>query len=154
MDIAIDLGAALAITMSAITVISTLTIPHLTAKKQNEHEQKMYEKRFAKEHAHNVIEKYLQSAGRYVFEFEHKDLSAFGEAVSEIFMYIPEDLAEDIKSFNNKISEISRIDDFPQRKAQLKLLQPAFLDLCEKFAPLRRESEQKKQTGVKHRRKN
>lgn len=154
MDITIDLGAALAITMSAITVISTLTIPHLTAKKQNEHEQKMYEKRFANEHAHEVIEKYLQAIGRYVFEFEHKDLSIFGEAVSEIFMYIPENLTEDVKEFNEHISRISQINDYSQRTAQLKLLQPVFLDLCEKFAPLCRGSEQKKQKRIKRHRKN
>ena len=143
----------LALIIAGAALLAPIIGPIITVRSANRHERNMYQKRFVTEHAHEVIEKYLQSAGRYVFEFEHKDLSAFGEAASEIFMYAPADLTKDLKKFNAEISRISQIDDYGSRVTELKKLQAPFLALCEKFASLRRVSECEKQTNANRRRK-
>ena len=149
-----DISTLLAIGVSAIAVISTVAVPFITTKLSCSHEQKMYDKRFASEHAHEVIEQYIRSLGHYIFGGEFDAYLSLGEASAEIFMYAPKELWEDIRNFNAKMAAISQVENYTEQKARLKALQPEYLSLCEKFAPLRRESEQKKQTGVKHRRKN
>lgn len=148
--IIMDLGTILAITISAIALLSTIIGPMITASITCRHEERMYKKRFLTEHEHEAIERYLQTVGRYAFGENYEDKKDLGNAISEIFMYAPSELWDDIKSINEQL--INFMDSSyhsGDRKQQKIQLQKSYLSLCEKFASLRRSDEKKQ----KHRSK-
>ena len=79
-----DSGTILAITISAIALLSTIIGPMITARITCRHEERMYKKRFLTEHEHEAIERYLRIVGRYVFGKAYDDQKDLGEAFSEI----------------------------------------------------------------------
>lgn len=141
-SITIDVGTVIAIIVSAIALLSTIIGPMITAKITCRHEEKMYKKRFLTEHEHEAIERYLQTVGRYAFGENYEDKKDLGNAISEIFMYAPSELWDDIKSINEQL--INFMDSSyhsGDRKQQKIQLQKSYLSLCEKFASLRRSDE-------------
>lgn len=138
-----DTGALIAIIISAAAFLMTVLGPLLTSLIQCHHETAMYENRFNIEHRHEVIEKYLKSAGKYVFSGEFKNREEFGEASAEIFMYAPKELWSDIRELNITISEAFFIDDYQLRQKCLQQAQAKYFSLCEKFSFLHRPSRRK-----------
>ena len=128
-----------------MSVIGPCLTAHITCK----HESEMYDKRFKKEHQHDVIEQYLKSIGKYVFSPDLNNVENFGEAVSEIFMYTPLEIREDIKTLNQGVLHVASIQDYEQRQMQKLALQPTYLALCEKLSSLSRTSKSKKKRSKK-----
>lgn len=139
-----DLGTTLAITISAIAVISTVIGPVLTAAITCLHESSMYKKRFLTEHEHEAIEKYLRTVGRFAFGEHYDDQKDLGEAISEIFMYAPEELWTDIQKVNKDIISLLEIKSHNDRKPFVTDLQKSYLELCKRFAPYRRSTKKHK----------
>ncbi|MBQ8836423.1 MAG: hypothetical protein IJ002_03040 [Clostridia bacterium] len=138
-----EFSPVIAIVISAAAFLTSIAGPFLTAHIQCKHEQKMYHKRFRIEHEHEVIERYLKTAGKYCFSLDYNDMRDFGEASAEIFMYAPKELWDDIKALNTQISVISRVGDYDKSKQLRTQLQESYLSLCENFSVLRRTSERK-----------
>ena len=137
-----ELGTILAIIISAVAVLSTIIGPMITAKITCEHEEKMYRKRFLTEHQHEAIERYLQTVGRYAFGENYEDLKDLGNAVSEIFMYTPPELWDDIKNINKQLMDFADSSYHTgERKHNKIILRQSYFSLCEKFASLRRSDE-------------
>lgn len=149
-----DIGTIFAIIISAVAVLSTIIGPMITAKITCRHEEKMYKKRFLTEHEHEAIERYLQTVGRYAFGENYEDKKDLGNAISEIFMYAPKELWDDIKSINEQLTNFMvssyHSGDREQQKARLC---KSYLSLCEKFAALRRSDEQQKNKRSKKNKK-
>lgn len=139
-----NLENSLAITISAVAVISTVIGPVLTATITCLHESSMYKKRFLTEHEHEAIEKYLHTVGRFAFGEHYDDQKDFGEAISEIFMYAPKELWEDIQNINNDIIVLLATQTRSEKKPYISALQKSYLSLCEKFAPYRRSKKKYK----------
>lgn len=135
-----ELSSIIAIIISAAAFLTSVIGPCLSAYIQSKHEEKMYKKRFISEHEHEVIERYLKTAGKYSFSMDYNDMRDFGEASAEIFMYAPRELWKDIQELNTQISNISLCNDFQTKKSKNKQLQKSYLDLCEKFSDFRRFS--------------
>lgn len=144
-----DLATTLAITISAVAVISTVIGPVLTAAITCLHESSMYKKRFIIEHENEAIEKYLHTVGRYAFGEHYDDKKDFGEAISEIFMYTPEELWDDIQKINAQIVSLLEIKLHSDRKPYVTELQKSYLVLCRKFAPYRRSTKKNKRRRTK-----
>ena len=117
--------------------------PFFTALINSIHESRMSKKRFVQEHEHQVIERYLKAVGKYVFTTEHSDMREFGECSSEIFMYAPEELWDDIRDLNKKITEYRQCDEHSLRMVLKQNNQKLYFELCEKFADYRRSSKRK-----------
>ena len=141
----------IAIVIAAAAFVTSVGGPCLTAHITCKHESEMYDKRFKKEHEHDVIEQYLKSIGKFVFCPDLKNIENFGEAVSEIFMYTPPAIWEDIKSLNQDILRVASIQDYEQRQTQKLALQPSFLALCEKLSSISRISKSQKKKRKKQR---
>lgn len=134
----------IAIVIAGAAFVMSVVGPCLTAHITCKHESEMYDKRFKKEHEHDVIEQYLKSIGKYVFSPGCNDIENFGEAVSEIFMYAPRTMWEDIKSLNQNVLRVASIADYEQRQHQKLALQQSYLMLCENLSPLSRVSGNRK----------
>lgn len=147
--IIMDLGTILAITISAIALLSTIIGPMITASITCRHEERMYKKRFLTEHEHEAIERYLRIVGRYVFGKAYDDQKDLGEAFSEIYMYVPRELWGRIQLINDDIVSLLDAKDNEERKKLTTQLRESYLLLCEHLAPLRRSDEKKQ----KHRSK-
>ena len=150
-DMQMDLATVIAIIISATAVLASIIGPMITAAITCRHERKMYKKRFLMEHEHEVIERYLRTIGRYAFGNAPEDQKDLGDAMSEIFMYAPIELHDDLQNINNQIIELMgcSYDDEWQRAANLR---KSYLELCEKFAPYRRSGKIRKK--YRHKRKN
>ncbi len=149
-----DSGTILAITISAIALLSTIIGPMITAKITCRHEEKMYKKRFLTEHEHQAIERYIQTVGRYAFGENYEDQKDLGNAISEIFMYAPKELWNDIKNINEQLIDfIDSSYHSGDRQQQKILFRKSYLSLCEKFAALRRSDEQQKNKRSKKNKK-
>ena len=148
-----DIATTIAIIVSATAVLASVIGPMITAAITCHHESKMYKKRFLLEHEHEVIERYLRTAGRYAFGKDHEDQKDLGDATSEIYMYAPIELHEDIQSINEQIIDLissNRYNDIPQKNVALR---KSYLALCEKFAPYRRSGKIGKKHGTKRKNK-
>lgn len=139
-----NLETSLAIVMSAIAVISTVAGPIITSAITCYHDSKQYRKRFLDEHKHEAIERYLRTIGRFAFGEHYDDQRDLGEAMSEIFMYSPEELWPDIQKINKDIVTLLEIKLYNDRKPLVKNLQNSYLELCKKFAPYRRSDKKHK----------
>ena len=139
-----NLETSLAIVMSAIAVISTIAGPIITSAITCYHDSKQYRKRFLDEHKHEAIERYLRTIGRFAFGEHYDDQRDLGEAMSEIFMYSPEELWPDIQKINKDIVTLLEIKLYNDRKPLVTNLQNSYLELCKKFAPYRRSDEEHK----------
>ena len=137
-----DTGTTIAIIVSATAVLSTIIGPMITAKIKCKHEKDMYSKRFLVEHEHEVIERYLHIVGRFVFGKDYSDQKDLGDAISEIFMYVPKELWPDIRSINNQMVRLLRTRDQVEYVRYTDELRLAYFDLCEKFSDLRRSAEE------------
>lgn len=142
-----NLETSLAIVMSAIAVISTVAGPIITSAITCYHDSKQYRKRFLDEHKHEAIERYLRTIGRFAFGEHYDDQKDLGEAMSEIFMYSPEELWPDIQKINKDIVTLLEIKLYNDRKPLVTNLQNSYLELCKKFAPYRR-SDKKHERNV------
>lgn len=132
-------GTILAIVISGAAFLMSVFGPLLTALVTGKHEEKMYAKRFKTEHEHQVIERYLQSVGKYLFSKSYDDIREFGESSAEIFMYTPKELWDDIRSLNEDIFMLHRCN-FEERELKTPKSQKKYFALCEKFSSLRRSS--------------
>lgn len=128
----------IAIIVSVIALLSTIIGPMITAWRTCKHEKEMYKLRFYKEHEHEVIERYLRVVGRFAFGQHYDDQKNLGEALSEIFMYAPEELWDDIQSINSEIISILNIKLNSDRNVHMPELQQSYIKLCRSFAPYRR----------------
>ena len=115
--------------------------PLFTAFINAHHETVMYKKRNITEHQHSAVERYLSATGRYVFSHDYPDLKEFGAASSEIFMYAPEYLWEDIKELNDLIVKAHSCEDYHHRKHLSTEIQKKYLCLCEKFSNFGRQEQ-------------
>ena len=134
----------IAIVIAGAAFVMSVVGPCLTAHITCKHESEMYDKRFKKEHEHDVIEQYLKAIGKYVFSPDCNDIKNFGEAVSEIFMYAPRTMWDDIKTLNQGVLHIASINNYEQRQIQKLSLQQSYLMLCENLSPLSRSSKKRK----------
>lgn len=128
----------IALVISGAALLTSVAGPLITALITNSHERKMYQKRFETEHKHEVIEKYLKSAGKYIFNLKFEDSEEFAEACGEIFMYAPQDMWNDIRLLNEAISILISIDDYHERKSKSVDEQSLYLSICERFSDQRR----------------
>ena len=118
--------------------------PLITALITAKHESFMYKTKYVDEHKHEVVEKYLKSVGRFLFSLDHNDLKEFGASSSEIFMYAPKNLWDDIKKINEAIFKISSCSDYEEKKNLCKKSKLLFYELCENFADFSRKEQRKK----------
>ena len=139
-----NIETLIAIIVSVIALLSTIIGPIITAKRTCNHEKEMYKLRFYKEHEHEVIERYLRVVGRFAFGQHYDDQKDLGEALSEIFMYAPKELWDDIQSINSKIISILNIKLNSDRNVHMPELQQLYVKLCKSFAPYRRSDEEYK----------
>lgn len=121
--------------VAAAALLAPIVGPAITAIVTIFHERSMYKKRFAMEHEHEAIERYLKAAGKYLFCASSTNYMAFGETVSEIFMYAPKKLWGDIRKLNESISKhhLNSSSD-----TAITTIREDYLKLCENFASLRR----------------
>ena len=134
----------ISICLSGAAFILAVFGPAITAGITCLHETRMYKKRFVTEHRHEAIENYLKAAGRCLFTDDpSKELQVFGEVSSEIFMYAPKALWDDIRKLNEMIIQMSNAEVYQQTQALREATQEKYLELCENFYPMRRGSKNK-----------
>lgn len=141
-----NIETLIAIIVTVIALLSTIIGPMITARRTCRHEKEMYKLRFYKEHEHEAIERYLRVVGRFAFGQHYDDQKDLGEALSEIFMYAPKELWDDIQSINDKIISILGIKSNSDRSVQMPGLQKSYVKLCRDFAPYRRSNEECKRS--------
>lgn len=134
----IEFDAALVV--SAISLAVAIFSPVLVSIFSNLHERKMYRLRFVAEHKHEVIESYLRLAGKCIFLFDLTALSEFESVASEIFMYAPKTMREDLDRFNRAVAECFNSAEYGGNvRASLQALQSDYFDICQKFGDFGRK---------------
>ena len=124
-----------ALILSVISLAVAILSPVLVALSNHRHERKMYRMKFVTEHKHEVIEQYLRSAGKCIFMFDLTALSEFESVASEIFMYAPKTMREDLDRFNRAVAECFNSAEYGGNvRAELKALQSDYFDICKKFS--------------------
>lgn len=108
-------------------VVSILS-PWIVEKTKNKHEIKIWNREFLEKHRCDVIESYLNAVGEYAYCPSLQNREKFGKAVSEIFMYAPQELWSEIEEINSAITN----------KSTDASLQQKYLDLCKSFSSLKR----------------
>lgn len=112
-----------------VSAISPIIIEKIKARR----ERKTWNRDFYEKHRCEVIENYLKAVGEYIFYPSGTNESKFGCAVSEIFMYAPEDSWGVIQKMNEAIANYKGTD-----RGYLKI---QYFELCKLLAPLKREKD-------------
>ena len=124
-----------ALILSVISLAVAILSPVLVALSNHRHERKMYRMKFVTEHKHEVIEHYLRSAGKCIFMFDLPSLSEFESVASEIFMYAPEEMWDDLDRFNKAIAQCFNASEYGSSiRASLQALQSDYFDICRQFS--------------------
>lgn len=114
--------------IAIISFLVALASPIITELIRNSHEKKIWNREFLEKHRCDVIESYLNAVGEYAFCPSLQNREKFGKAVSEIFMYAPQELWSEIEEINSAITN----------KSTDTSLQQKYLDLCKSFSSLKR----------------
>lgn len=123
-----------ALIFSVISLAVAIVSPFLVALANHRHERKMYKMKFAIEYKHEVIERYLRSAGKCLFSFDRESISEFESAASEIFMYAPEEMWDDLDQFNKAVAQcINSVDYGNDIRPALQDLQSNYFKICRGF---------------------
>ena len=131
MNIEFDMALVVSVASLSVAVFS----PVLVSIFSNRHERKMYRLRFVTEHKHEVIENYLRFAGKCIFLFDLTALAEFESIASEIFMYAPKTMWEDLDQFNRAVASCFNSAEYGGNvRASLQALQSEYFEICRKFS--------------------
>ena len=132
--------SVVSVIIAAAAFVMAVIGPLITAFAKNRHERKMYELKFRIEHKHNVIENYVQCAGRCLFFCSLEDLentySNFAARCAEIYMYLPTELWADAQSLNEAIMHLH--DRYSDNSATENAREKYF-SFCQKISKLGRK---------------
>ena len=139
-----DVWSIVAVVLSGAAFFLAVVGPFITAKAKIKHEKEMYERRFYTEHRHEVIESYVQAAGRCLFYCGYEQytqvFSDFVARCSEIFMYLPETLWQDAEQLNQAVMNYH---DQSSKEVSPEPMRTAYFQFCKKVSELGRKRESK-----------
>lgn len=90
--------------ISGITLLAAIFSPAITTVINNRHTAKMQRMEYYEKHKAEVIEKYIQAAGKAIKNATDTCMQEYGEASTEVYFYIPEEYWDILDELDNRIS--------------------------------------------------
>lgn len=113
------------IIVSTVTLLCALASPTITAIVNNRYQLKLRQlelthsdKTSAEQHQHDIVEKYLMSAGAAAYVFDSKTASEYGKYYALAFAYLPNECHEQMKKFNS----VLRFDNLRESRQEYEKL--------------------------------
>lgn len=132
--------------LSVIALISSVFSPIAVALLKNRHDKTMFEKEFYEKRKCEVIENYLKCVGAIIF-YNEKSKSETAEWISEIYMYAPEEMWDEIDKMNQLV--INNAIHYGENSYTKEVINYKYIDFCKKFSKFSREQIVKpKQKGL------
>ena len=123
-----DIGNV-SLTISIVSLVSTACSPVIANILNNAHQARMFKKEFYEKRKCEVVENYLKSIGNCLLYNSVENKKALSEWTSEIYMYTPQRLWDDIDEMNKKLFVF--IDSNYNRADNELIFQ--YLNFCKKF---------------------
>lgn len=89
------------IVISGVTLIAAIASPIITTQLNNRFQMRVHRQQFYDEHRAQTIEKFVSSVGQLCSDIEREQfLREYGKNSSEIYLYIPENLWDNVDRIN------------------------------------------------------
>ncbi len=92
--------------IAGISLVASVSSAVVAPLVNNHYQSKSFEIEYYVKHRSEVIENYLKCCGAYLYCQGHAQAEKYGQALSEIYMYIPEKHWSEIDNLDEKISNI------------------------------------------------
>ena len=125
--------------IAGISLVASVSSAVVAPLVNNHYQRKSFEIEYYVKHRSEVIENYLKCCGAYLYCQGHAQAEKYGQALSEIYMYVPEEYWGEIDALDKQISDIkTRLSVESSVATRAALTQ--YRRLLKLFAPFARRS--------------